>query len=160
MHPGRPIALASVALLTAALLSGCGGKEQVTAAELVQKGDAICRDLEKRFSEIQAAPLVTSSDGADQAGALHDAAKDSIDDLRHFEPPEDLRATYDRYLDAKEDTLQYFDADKEAADNRDGTAYAAAEAAVARGAPERARLAKSLGFKVCSQGPGTGLAAG
>ena len=160
MHPARPTALVPVALVTAALLSGCGGKEQVTAAELVQKGDAICRDLEKRFSEIQAAPLVTSSDGADQAEALHDAARDSIDDLRNFEPPEALRATYDRYLHAKEDTLQYFDAGKEAADNRDGTAYAAAEAAVARGAPERARLAKSLGFKVCSQGSGSGLAAG
>jgi hypothetical protein len=154
------IALAPAALVTVALLSGCGGKEQVTATELVQKGDAICRDLQKRFSEIQAAPLVTSADGADQADALHDAANDSIDDLRHFEPPEAERPAYDRYLDAKEDTLQYFDAGKEAADNRDGTAYAAAEAAVARGAPERARFAKALGFRVCSQGPGTGLAAG
>jgi hypothetical protein len=157
----RPIWIVPVLPAVAALaLAGCGGKEQVSAAELVQKGDAICRDLQSRFSEIQAAPLVNASDGADQADALGDAAKDSIDDLRHFEPPEPMRAAYGRYLDAKENTLQYFDDGKDAADNRDGRAYAAAEAAVARGAPQRAQLAKALGFRVCSQGPGTGLAAG
>jgi hypothetical protein len=160
VHPIRSIALVPAAIMIAALIAGCGGKEQVSAAELVQKADAICRDLQKRFAEIQSAPLVTSADGADQAAALGDAAQSSIDDLRHFEPPEPERAAYDRYLDAKESTLQYFDDGKDAADDRNGTAYAAAEAAVARGAPERARLAKALGFKVCSQGPGTGLGAG
>jgi hypothetical protein len=161
MDARKSIALVPAALFLSAVTIACGaGKEQVTSAELVQKGDQICREEQSKFTEIQAAPLVNASDGADQAGALHDAAKSSIDSLRHLEPPQPQRAPYDRYLTAKENTLQYFDQGKEAADNQDGTGYSAAEAAVARGAPERARLAKALGFKVCSQGPGTGLAAG
>jgi hypothetical protein len=161
MHPRKSIVLVPAGLLLTALAVGCGGgKEQVTSAELVQKGDRICRDEQSKFTEIQAAPLVNASDGADQAQALHNAAKDSIDSLRHLEPPVPQRAAYDRYLDAKDDTLQYFDQGREAADNRDGSGYSAAEEAVARGAPDRAKLARALGFKVCSQGPGTGLAAG
>src|SRR4051812_42883678 len=151
-------------LLAATALSlgeaGCGGKEQVTAAELVQKGDQICRDEQNRFAEIQKAPLVSPSDGADQAEALGDAAKDAVHSLRDMEPPKPQRDVYHRYLDAKENALQYFDKGKEAADDRDGRAYSEAQAAVAAGASERARLAKSLGFKICSQGPGTGFAAG
>ena len=150
------LAAASLALGEA----GCGGPEQVTAAELVQKGDQICREEQSKFKEIQSAPLVNASDGADQAGALHDAAKDAVDSLRDMEPPQPQRDTYNRYLDAKENTLQYFDKGKDAADERDGRAYSEAQAAVAAGSPERARLAKSLGFRVCSQGPGTGFAAG
>jgi hypothetical protein len=161
MDPGKSTALVPAGLLLVALMVGCGGgKEQVTAAELVQKGDQICREEQSKFTEIQAAPLVNASDGADQAQALHDVAKDSIDNLRHLEPPGPQQDAYNSYLDAKENTLQYFDQGKEAADNGDGSGYAAAEAAVARGAPERARLARALGFKACSQGPGNGLAAG
>jgi hypothetical protein len=156
----RSIVLVPLALIPVATLAGCGGPEQVSTAELVQKGDAICRQEQAKFSQIQATPLVNASEGADRADQLHGVAQDSIDSLRDFEPPEPQRAAYDRYLNAKENTLQYFDQGKEAADNRDGRAYSAAETAVAQGAPERAALAKALGFKVCSQGPGTGLAAG
>jgi hypothetical protein len=159
---GRLISIAVVPLAVIALaaVAGCGGPEQVSAAELVQKGDAICREEQSKFAQIQATPLVNASEGADRADQLHGVAEDSIDSLRDLEPPEPQRAAYSRYLDAKESTLQYFDKGKEAADNRDGRAYSAAETAVAQGAPERATLAKALGFKVCSQGPGTGLAAG
>ena len=160
MHLLRYLALVPLALFPVAAVAGCGGPEPVSAAELVQKGDAICREEQSKFSQIQATPLVNASEGSDRADQLHDVAKDSIDSLRDLEPPEPQRDPYDRYLDAKENTLQYFDQGKEAADNRDGRAYSAAETAVAQGAPERAQLAKALGFKVCSQGPGTGLAAG
>ena len=161
MRRGKSIALVLTPLVLSAVATGCGGgKEQVTAAELVQKGDQICREQQRKFSEIQAAPLVNASDGGDQAEALGDAAKDSLGDLRHFEPPSPQRAAYDRYLDAKDNALQYFDQAKDAADDLNGRAYSAAQTAEAAGAPERAQLAKALGFKVCSQGPGTGLAAG
>lgn len=160
MHRRRSIALLPLTLIPVVAVAGCGGPEQLSAAELVQKGDAICREEQTKFSQIQATPLVNASEGADRADRLHEVAKDSIDSLRDFEPPEPQRAAYGRYLDAKENALQYFDQGKEAADNRDGRAYSAAETAVAQGAPERARLAKALGFKVCSQGPGTGLTAG
>src|SRR6266480_1578807 len=140
---------------TIAILSlggGCGGDtEQVSAAELVQKGDAICRHEQSRFKQVQAAPLRNASDGADQAEALQGAVKDAVGSLRDLEPPEPERAAYGRYLDAKEQAVQYFEQGKDAADNQDGPAYSAAQAAVARGAPERAKLAKAVGFKACGQ---------
>ena len=161
MRPGRSIVLLLTPLVLAGVAAGCGGgKEQVTAAQLVQKGDQICREQQRKFTEIQAAPLVNASDGGDQAEALGDAAKNSLDDLRHFEPPQAQRVAYDRYLDAKDNALQYFDQAKDAADDLNGRAYSAAQTAEAAGAPERAQLAKALGFKDCSQGPGTGLGAG
>ena len=39
---------------------------------------------------------------------------------------------------------------QDAADNQDSNAYGAAQAAVTKSAPQRRKLAESLGFKVCS----------
>jgi hypothetical protein len=157
MRAPRSLYLVLAASLPIALGAGCGGgPEEVTAAEFVQQGDQICREQESRFTEIQAAPLVSASDGAEEAAALHDAAEESVDKLRDLEPPEPQRSMYDRYLDAKDETLQYFEDGKDAADDQDGRAYSAAQAAVAKGAPERAKLGRVLGFRVCSQGPGAG----
>jgi hypothetical protein len=151
MSARKPIAIASAALVTVAAAGCGGGKQQVSAAELVQKGDAICRDEQGEFKRIQAAPLRNASDGADQAEALLGAARDAIDSLQDLEPPEPQQSAYDRYLDAKEHALQFFQQGKDAADDQNGRAYSAAQAAVARGAHERAKLAKAVGFKSCSQ---------
>jgi hypothetical protein len=152
MRRARWIGLIIPTGLLLAATAGCGGgKEQVSAAELVQKGDAICRDEQSRFNQVQAAPLRNASDGADQADALLGAVKDAVGSLRDLGPPKPEQAAYDRYLDAKERAVQYFEQGKDAADNQDGPAYSGAQAAVARGAPERAKLAKAVGFRACSQ---------
>ena len=44
---------------------------------------------------------------------------------------------------------------QDAAENQDARAYGAAQAGVARDAPQRQKLARSLGFKVCSTSPAT-----
>jgi hypothetical protein len=44
---------------------------------------------------------------------------------------------------------------KDAADNQAPKAYGSAQAAVAREAPQRRKLAKSLGLRVCSSSPAT-----
>jgi hypothetical protein len=151
MSARKLIAIASSALVTIAVAGCGGGRQQVSAAELVQKGDAICRDEQTEFKRIQAAPLRNASDGADQAEALLGAAKDANDGLGDLEPPAPQKPAYDRYLDARNRALRYFQQGKDAADDQNGRAYSAAQAAVARGAPQRAKLAKSLGFRVCSQ---------
>ena len=150
-----------IAVLPAALLSavapGCGGgSEQVTATELAQKGDAICRTEQTRFSQIQALPPVNASVAADQTKQLVDAAESAGSDLRDLEPPENLRPTYDRYLEARDRATDEIKKGQDAAENRDSRAYGAAQSAVASSAPERQKLAGSLGFKVCSQSTATG----
>ena len=69
------------ALAIAALGAGCGGggKQQVSAAELVQKGDQICRQEQSGFSQIQAHPPANASDAAEnQDSATYGAAQAAV----------------------------------------------------------------------------------
>jgi hypothetical protein len=135
--------------------AGCGGKEQVSAAELVQKGDAICRDEQNAFQRVQANPPANATEAADQTGDLVSAADDANDKLGNLEPPEALRPRYQAYLDARERAADQIRQGQDAAKNQDAAAYGAAQSAVADSAPQRRRLAAALGFKVCSSGTGS-----
>ena len=151
----RPRSLtAAVMALAAIAAAGCGGKQQVTATELVQKGDSICREEQGKFNEVQAHPPANASEAADQTDELVSAAEDANDSLGNLEPPEALRSRYSTYLDARERATDQIKKGKDAADNQDAAAYGAAQSAVAATAPARERLARSLGFKVCSSGTG------
>jgi hypothetical protein len=143
---------------TLAILSlggGCGGggKEQVTAAQLVQKGDQICREERSSFGRIQAQPPPNASIAADQTNELIQTTEDANSKLGDLEPPEQLRAAYDQYLEARDRVIDEMQRGKDAAENQDSGAYGAAQAAVAQNAPQRRKLARSLGFKVCSSSP-------
>src|SRR5262245_20228875 len=140
------------ALIAAAALAGCGGgKEQVTAAELVQKADQICTDQWNRFDQIQSAPPSSASAAKDQTGELVDVAESAQSDLSNLDPPDAQRHNYDAYLDAHQSAIDQLKKGEDAANDADSTAYGAAQDAVAKSAPERQRLAASLGFTVCSQ---------
>jgi hypothetical protein len=154
MSPWRPTAAALCALMGVAVAAGCGGKQDVSASELVQKGDAICKDEQSRFDEVQATPPANASEAADQTGALVSAAEDANDKLAHFQPPDQLQSRYDAYLDARDRATDEIKKGKDAADDQDSAAYGAAQTAVARTAPERRKLAQAVGFKVCSAGSG------
>jgi hypothetical protein len=147
-----PIAVCALVAIAAAAAAGCGGKQQVSATELVQKGDAICRDEQSRFDEIQAQPPANASEAADQTKDLVSAAEDANDKLGDFEPPADLRSSYEAYLDARDRATDQIKKGEDAASNQDSDAYGAAQSAVAQTAPQRRKLASSLGFKVCSSG--------
>lgn len=145
----------TTAILIAAAIpvAGCGdGEDEVSAEELVQKGDEICRLVDERFTEIQAEPLTSASVGAEQAGELLGVADEAQADLRDLGAPDELRDDYDRYLEEREKVSDLIERGREAAEDQDGDAFGEAQADVAAGAPERRRLARALGFKVCSQG--------
>jgi hypothetical protein len=152
MTARQPIAVCALVAIAAAAAAGCGGKQQVSATELVQKGDAICRDEQSRFDEIQAQPPANASEAADQTKDLVSAAEDANDKLGDFEPPADLQSSYDAYLDARDRATDQIKKGEDAASNQDSDAYGAAQSAVAQTAPQRRKLASSLGFKVCSSG--------
>jgi hypothetical protein len=153
MFRAKRILLVIPTLAILALGGGCGGKEQVSPSELVQKGDDVCRDLQAGFAEVQAEPPASASDAADQAGRLRDAADDAQSELRDLEPPEDIRADYDHYLDTRDQVSDLLKTGEDAADRQDGDAYGQAQQQAAAAAPERSTLASGLGFKVCSQSP-------
>jgi hypothetical protein len=143
----------------AAILSlggGCdGGEDRVSAAELVQKADAICGEERGRFERIQANPPPNASVAADQTQELIRVTEDANSGLRDLKPPEELQAAYDRYLEARESVVDQMRRGKDAAENQDSADYGAAQAAVAREAPQRRKLAQALGLRVCSSSPAT-----
>lgn len=150
----RPRWIASLVLLAASAVTlatcGGGGSERVTAAELVQKADAICGKERSSFGRIQAHPPPNASVAADQTDELIKATEDASSQLRDVRPPEELQAAYDRYLEARGRVIDQMKRGRDAAENQDSAAYGAAQAAVAHDAPERRRLAQSLGLRVCS----------
>jgi hypothetical protein len=142
-----------VAILT---LAGCGGgKEEVSAAELSQKGDQICREEQRRFGEIQEHPPPNASVAADQTKELIDVADAANSDLGDLEPPESIRDRYDEYLDARQRVIDQMKRGADAAESQDSADYAAAQNAVAKTDARRRDLAASLGFRVCSTNPGS-----
>ena len=147
-----PLGLGVAAL--AALVAGCGSeKEQVSAAELHQKADAICRDEQAKFDRIQAHPPANASIAAGQTGELIGVAEAASSDLRDLEPPESIRGPYDAYLDARQEAVDEMKRGERAAKQQQSAAYAAAQTAVARSGPERRKLAGALGLEVCGANP-------
>ena len=145
------ITVVSVAI--AAMGAGCGsGKEEVSAAELVQRADGICREEQAKFDRIQAQAPANASIAARQTEELVDVTEAASSDLGDLEPPESLRETYDRYLEARGRVLEEMKRGEEAAEKRDSAGYAAAQTAVAKGAQERRRLADALGLRICGAG--------
>jgi hypothetical protein len=152
---GRTISVFS-ALAILALAGGCGGgKQQVTAAELVQKGDQICRQEQSGFSQIQAHPPANASDAADLTKALVKTAESADSKLSDLQPPDELKAQLNSYLSARDRAVDQLKKGQDAAENQDSATYGAAQAAVVQSAPERRRLARAVGFKVCSANPGS-----
>jgi hypothetical protein len=140
--------------ITVAAFAGCGGgSDPVSAEDLVQRADEVCREVERGFAEIQAQPPATAADGAEQADGLLGVANDAQARLREIEPPEELRDSYDRYLESRDEVGDALERGKRAAEDQDGEAYGKAQEEAAAGAPERRRLARELGLQVCSQSP-------
>ena len=154
MSSQRGIAAGFVALAGALLAIGCGdGPEQVSAEELIAKGDEICRLGQERFAEIQGDPPANSSDAVDQTERLIEEFEDELIALRELEPPEELRAPYDRYLEARGRVLEFLRRGRDAADAQDSQGYIEAQAGVVKRAAERQRLAQAVGFQTCSKTP-------
>ena len=95
--------LAVPALAILSLATGCGGgKQSVTAAELVQKGDQICRTEQMGFGQIQAHPPANASIAADQTKELIKTAESASSHLGDLEPPDELRAPFENYMSARD----------------------------------------------------------
>jgi hypothetical protein len=156
MTRDRRLLLILPAALTLALAAGCGGgKQQVSAAELVQKGDQICRQEQTKFGQIQTHPPANASDAADQTKELVQVAQSANSALGKLQPPDELKGRLDSYLSARDRAIDQMQKGEDAANNQDSSAYGAAQAAVVKSSPERKRLSRAVGFKVCASGPGS-----
>src|SRR5688572_1854252 len=150
--PARPLISVISALLIGLLLAACGeDAEQVTASELVSRGDEICAEGRDRFAEIQERAPANATDAEQLTDDLVQAATDELNELRELRPPDELREAYDRYLEARGSALDRLEEGRDAAAERDADAYAEAQAEVTADAEARIKLAQAVGFKVCSK---------
>jgi hypothetical protein len=156
MFRARSALLLVSAIAIVSLGAGCdGGEERVSTAELVQRADEICGKERDSFERVQSRPPPSASVAADLTGELIQATEQANAQLRDLKPPEELQSSYDRYLEARDRVLDQMKRGREAAEDRDSTAYGAAQDAVARDAPKRRELAGALGLKVCSSTSGS-----
>lgn len=150
----RPAAGLIAAALLAAVAAGCGsgdGDERLDAAELVSRGDELCRSGQQRFAAIQKAEPANAKEAARQTGELVGVAGAELNELRALRPPDELRSAYDSYLAARAAALELLEKGRDAAGDRDAGRYSKARASLAAGAAERRRRARAVGFEVCSQ---------
>jgi hypothetical protein len=155
MTPARWLPFALSLLLIGGLAAGCGGgKEQVTAAELDQKADEACRTEQEKFRQIQATPPANATEAADQTKDLIQVAESTSSVIDDLEPPDALQMPLEIYLNARDRAIDEMKKGQDAAENQDSRSYGTAQAAVAKSAPQRRKLADSLGFKVCSSNAG------
>ena len=155
MSRDRRFLLVIPALAILSLSAGCGGgKEQVTAAELDQKADQICREEQAKFRQIQVTPPANASEAAEQTKQLIQAAESANSAIDDLAPPDALGEALDIYLGARDRAVDEMKKGQDAAENQDSRAYVTAQAAVAKTASQRKKLADSLGFKVCSSSAG------
>lgn len=149
----RRLIVVALAVVPAATAAGCGGNnDQVTPEELISRGDAICAEGRQRFDEVQAEAPANAAAAVDQTQELADIATDELNELRNMQPPDELRESYDRYLEARGRALELLEQGRDAADDKDAEAYGQAQAKAAAEEPQRRKLARAVGFKVCSKG--------
>jgi hypothetical protein len=141
-------------ILFAASAAGCGeDAEQLTATELVSRGDAICTEAQRRFTEIQGRSASNSVEVGEQTEELLEVATDEVNELRNLRPPDELRDAYDSYLQAASGVVDLLEQGRDAAEERDGEAFLQAREEASAGQAERAKLARAVGFQVCAQPP-------
>ena len=125
------------------------GPEPLTRSQLIAKADAICENSQRRYLEVRDLESEYSTD-VPYAEALVRIARPRVRGLRGLTPPRELGPPFDEYVEAQ---ARVYVTDKQAlAAAREGDA-AGVEAARDRRDTEdalRERLAREIGFTVCS----------
>ena len=124
-------------------------KPGLTRPELTAKADAICEESQERYLEVRDLEREHAAD-IPYAGTLVRIAKPRIQGLRRLTPPQRLARPYGEYVEAQE---RVYATDKQAlAAAREGNAAGVEAARDRRDAEDqlRERLAREIGFAVCS----------
>jgi len=125
----------------------------LSRAELIAKADAICKESQGRYEEINDKESELSAD-IPYAEALTRNAKSRIGGLRKLTPPPGLADAFGEYVAAQERVLITDKRALEAARVGDVAGVEAAREARDAEDTERYELAREVGLKVCSANPG------
>jgi hypothetical protein len=159
----RIICAASAAALV--VVAGCGGgdssstttasDEELTKAELVDQGDAICKNALGEFAQLQQNPPTTAEGAATLTQKVVDVTETELDQLRDLNAPASVQSDLGRYLKALEKNVATLKQGLKAAQQNDATGYARAQAKTVEDQVARLKLAQAVGFQECSRPAGT-----
>lgn len=147
----RRVALSVAGAIALAAVAGCGGDSGATLKEFRADANRVCRDVERQLDRIQRTQPVTAAQAEEQAEAVLDVSEQALSNLRKIEPPDDLEAAWNRYLDDREQAIGFIEEAREAAADSDTEAYAGAKRRLARGQPARRELALQMELGRCSR---------
>jgi hypothetical protein len=129
----------------------CGGGGSASSQDFTAEANRICHDAQQQFDQIQRRPPKTADQAEKQADALADVSRQALDNLRTLESPDEVKATYERYLNAREKAIGYLEAGRDAAARNDPNAYAQAKRKAAADQATRLQLARQAGLRSCSR---------
>jgi hypothetical protein len=125
------------------------GPATLTRSQLIAKADRVCADSQRRYLEVRDLESEYAAD-VPYAEALVRTARERIQGLRRLQPPRQVAKSYLEYVAAQE---RVYTTDKEALRAARDDDPAGVEAARDRRDSEdalRERLAREIGFTVCS----------
>lgn len=151
-----------VALVAAVLLAGCGGggdettesapatteTTAVTQAELLERGDAICAEVNAAVGTIGASSSETGNP-AEQAAGLYSGM---VDSLKGIGAPQETEG-YPEFIAAAEALATAEDEVELASERGDTAAFESAEANASSALASFQSAADEYGFEECSEGP-------
>jgi hypothetical protein len=158
-HSGNRIGWVAAAALGVALLValavvldlGPFADDELTEADFLAQGDAICREAHAGYEDLQRRPPRTANEAAALTEELSGISRDELDAIRDLAAPASLAASLNRYLEAREKGIERLREGTAAAEDGDALAYAKAQAALASTQEKRLRLARGVGFRQCSR---------
>lgn len=134
-----------------ALLAGCGDPEPVTQSGLpYADANRICREVAKRFQEVQRDSPRSFEQGEQLLSVLSDAAEKGARALEQVDAPPLQTIAFERYLKSRARVGKLLEKGLQAARDEEGQAYEEARVAANSAADQRRRLARYAGLSDCA----------
>ncbi len=145
-------ALLAVLALAAALFDlGPFAEDDLSVAEFLAQGDEICTDAHDSFRDNQKGAPRTPEEAAELTGALIESAREELSAIQGLDVPGSLAGSLDRYYAARERGILQLEDGLAAARKENPLGYEQAQARVSGSQAQRHRIAKKVGFSVCSK---------
>lgn len=143
---GIGVGVAALAVILIVLLGG-----ELTREELIAEGDEICAEAHEAFRDLQRDQPTTARAAEDLTDELIAIAEDERDEIDDLDGPDDLDEEVDRYVEARERGIELMRRGRAAADDGSQTAYEQAQTRLDATQADRRRIARKIGFSVCSE---------
>jgi hypothetical protein len=156
---------AAVVAIVITATAGCGSSSssQPSTADLIAKGDAICKQAQTDSDHAVSSQHVSNPAQAEKLTAqLLQISESELAKLRALTAPEDVKAALDAYLKSREKGVELIKQANQAAHDNNPQGYFSAISRLHQTQKERSGLAQKVGFTQCSQelAPGSGPTSG